>query len=156
MNASESMTAQAERTRRIFLAAALLVMGAALAVISSGALTEEIVYYWGPAEVLAAGEKAKGADIRLAGVVVAGSKQWDEESHLLTFEVADASSTISVVNRGAPPQMFREGIGVVVEGTLREDGVFESYRLMVKHSNEYKAPQEGVASEDLYETVKEL
>jgi cytochrome c-type biogenesis protein CcmE len=36
--------------------------------------------------------------------------------------------------------MFREGIGVVVEGTLRQDGVFESRRLMVKHDNEYRAP----------------
>ena len=39
-----------------------------------------------------------------------------------------------------PPQMFREGIGVVVEGTVAKDGVFESHRLMVSHGNEYRAP----------------
>ena len=142
--------------RRLFLVVALLVMGGALAAIASGALTEEIVYYWGPTEVLEAGAKAQGADIRLAGVVVEGSKQWDEQSHTLRFDVSDTRHTISVVNKGAPPQMFREGIGVVVEGTLKPDGTFESYRLMVKHSNEYKAPQEGVASENLYRTVEEL
>ena len=43
---------------------------------------------------------------------------------------------------------------MVVEGTLLPDGTFESDRLMVKHSNEYRAPEEGVAPEDLYETVE--
>ena len=55
----------------------------------------------------------------------------------------------------APPQMLREGIGVVVEGTYTEAGVFETDRLMVKHSNEYRAPEEGVASKELYNTLEE-
>ncbi len=52
--------------------------------------------------------------------------------------------------------MFREGIGVLVEGTMVKGGVFESDRLMVKHSNEYKAPVEGEDSKDLYQTVENL
>jgi cytochrome c-type biogenesis protein CcmE len=39
--------------------------------------------------------------------------------------------------------MFREGIGVVVEGTVRKDGSFETNRLLVKHDNQYRAPGEG-------------
>ena len=39
--------------------------------------------------------------------------------------------------------MFREGIGVIVEGKLQGDGTFETDKLMVKHSNEYEAPTEG-------------
>jgi cytochrome c-type biogenesis protein CcmE len=41
--------------------------------------------------------------------------------------------------------MFREGIGVVVEGTVAGDGVFESHRLMVSHGNEYRAPDDPLA-----------
>jgi cytochrome c-type biogenesis protein CcmE len=52
--------------------------------------------------------------------------------------------------------MFREGIGVVVEGTVNAAGVFQSDRLMVKHSNEYKAPVEGASVADLYETVEKM
>jgi cytochrome c-type biogenesis protein CcmE len=44
--------------------------------------------------------------------------------------------------------MFREGIGVVVEGTVAGDGIFESHRLMVSHGNEYRAPDDH-ASVDL-------
>ena len=37
--------------------------------------------------------------------------------------------------------MFQEGIGAVVEGMLGEDDVFRTDRVMVKHSNEYSAPE---------------
>ena len=68
----------------------------------------------------------------------------------------DGKNTVFVHSSGAPPQMFREGIGVVVEGTMSKAGVFESRRLMVKHSNEYRAPEEGTSVEDLYKTVETL
>jgi cytochrome c-type biogenesis protein CcmE len=42
-----------------------------------------------------------------------------------------------------PPQMFRDGIGVVVEGTMTREGHFEGKKLMVSHDNEYRAPEDG-------------
>jgi cytochrome c-type biogenesis protein CcmE len=39
--------------------------------------------------------------------------------------------------------MFREGIGVVVEGAYQSDMIFRTNRLMVNHSNEYRAPTDG-------------
>ena len=38
--------------------------------------------------------------------------------------------------------MFREGIGVVVEGTMGTDRTFQTQRLMVKHDNEYRVPED--------------
>ena len=54
--------------------------------------------------------------------------------------------------------MFREGIGVVVEGTMTRDGVFVSDRLMVSHGNEYRAPQPGqeVKAKELIESTEGL
>jgi cytochrome c-type biogenesis protein CcmE len=49
--------------------------------------------------------------------------------------------------------MFRDGIGVVVEGTFDQSGVFTSSRLLVKHSNEYKAPEDGQKPGDWKATV---
>lgn len=142
--------------RRLFLGGALVAVAISLGVIASGSMSEELIYYWDPTQLLEAGENAIGADVRLAGVVVAGTKQWDEETQTLRFDVSDTQQTVSVLSYGNPPQMFREGIGVVVEGTMTEGGLFESQRLMVKHSNEYRAPEEGVASQSLYETVEAL
>ena len=142
--------------RRILLVGALLFAGAVLAFVSLGNIGENLVYYWNPTELVEQGQKAYGADIRLGGVVKEGSLKWDKEKNELEFELGDGQSVVRVFAKGAPPQMFREGIGVLVEGTMVEGGYFESKRLMVKHSNEYKAPKEGEKVEDLYETVEKL
>jgi cytochrome c-type biogenesis protein CcmE len=64
-------------------------------------------------------------------------------------------SSVLVSSTEVPPQMFREGIGVVVEGTYDRSGVFTSHRLMVNHSNEYRPPKPGEAHEDWKKTVAE-
>jgi len=144
------------RRRRIFLAGALFVAGAALGVVSFGNIGENLVYYWDPTQLEDAGSAAIGPTIRLGGVVMADTMDWDPDASELKFSVTDGKVEVKIHSTGAPPQMFREGIGVVVEGTMTKAGVFESRRLMVKHSNEYKAPEEGATVEDLYKTVEAL
>jgi cytochrome c-type biogenesis protein CcmE len=126
---------------------ALLVAAAALGFIAFGNLGNNLVYYWTPAEMLTAGSKAYGATIRLGGIVQKGSVAWDAGHTELSFRVAnDATPTapsVLVKARETPPQMFREGIGVVVEGTFDKAQVFTSNRLLVNHSNEYRPPKAG-------------
>ncbi len=144
------------KTRRLFLVGALTVAAGALGIVSFGNIGENLVYYWDPTQLVNAGDKAVGATIRLGGVVKAGSMDWKPDESELEFVVSNGDHDVPVHCQGAPPQMFREGIGVVVEGTMSKSGVFESSRLMVKHSNEYKAPAEGASVEDLYQTVESL
>src|SRR6202011_2053521 len=96
---------------------------------------------------------------RLGGVVERGSIQWDSQHTRLNFKVADAAgpgaTSVLVSSTEVPPQMFREGIGGVVEGTYDRSGVFTSHRLMVNHSNEYRPPKPGEAHEDWKKTVAE-
>jgi cytochrome c-type biogenesis protein CcmE len=126
---------------------ALLVAGAALAFIAFGDMGKNLVYYWTPSEMLAAGSKAYGATIRLGGIVQKGTIAWDSGHTELSFRVATdptpTAQSVLVKERETPPQMFREGIGVVVEGTLDKSQVFTSNRLMVNHSNEYRPPKPG-------------
>jgi cytochrome c-type biogenesis protein CcmE len=134
------------RTRLIALGA-ILVAGAALAWIAFGNIGDNLVYYWKPSEMMAQGPKAYGATVRLGGVVVPGSVVFNDAHTSLTFQVADTHKPdavkVNVKSEQTPPQMFREGIGVVVEGTLSADQVFRTNRLMVNHSNEYRAPTDG-------------
>ena len=144
---------------RVFLVVALLIAGSALAFIASGGISENLVYFWEPTDLAAAGEDAYGPQIRLGGVVKEGSLDFDEEKQVITLVVKDEGAEVNVRATGAPPAMLREGIGVVVEGTLTREGVFETDRLMVKHSNEYKAPVEGMSPEErkaLYRTVEDI
>lgn len=142
--------------RRLFLGGALVVAGLALGVIAFGDIGENLVYYWDPTQLVAAGDDGIGANVRLGGLVKPGTVNWKQEEGQIHFEVTDGKQTVPVHARGAPPQMFREGIGVVVEGTMTKAGIFEADRLMVKHSNEYRAPAEGANPADLYKTVEDL
>lgn len=142
---------------RLIAVVALLVAGAGLAYISFGNIGKNLVYYWSPSEMLAQGDKAYGPTIRLGGIVQPGSLKWDPAHTRLTFRVADSHSpgapSVPVVAAETPPQMFREGIGVVVEGTYDKSQTFSSARLMVNHSNVYRPPLPG---EDLGEWRKKM
>ena len=123
-----------------FAACALAVAAAAFLVIAIGGIGDNLVYYWGPKELRAAGSKAVGATVRLGGQVAAGSVKRGDGVSDLEFDVTDGTALVHVVSRGVPPQLFRDRIGVVVEGTMTKGGSFESHRLMVSHDNKYRAP----------------
>lgn len=128
------------RRPKWFAIGALAVAGAAFLAITLGGIGQNLVYYWGPTELRTAGDKAFGATIRLGGQVAKDSIRYGEGASSLEFDVVDGKSSVHVRSKGVPPQMFREGIGVVVEGTMTRAGHFESHRLMVSHDNEYRAP----------------
>ncbi len=117
----------------------------AFAVIAASGINQNLVYYWTPTDLHKAGDKAYGATIRLGGMVAPGSIKSLAGTSAVEFDVKDATGIVHVKSSGAPPQMFRENIGVVVEGTMVRDGFFKSDRLMVSHNNQYKAPKAGHA-----------
>lgn len=144
---------------KYFAIGALLVAGAAFVAITAGGIGQNLVYYWGPSELRAAGTKAVGATIRLGGQVAKGSIVQQQGVSALEFDVTDGKASVHVKSAGVPPQMFREEIGVVVEGTFTKAGHFESRRLMVSHGNEYRAPDDpkaGVNVERLMKSTKGL
>jgi cytochrome c-type biogenesis protein CcmE len=118
-----------------------------------GGLASNIVYFLTPSELQAKGNAAYGTAVRLGGMVVPGSVKWDADALDLRFVMSDNAHKVTVHSRKAPPQMFREGMGVVVEGKLNRSGVFESSNVMVKHSNEYKAPMPGQKPQDVYKSL---
>jgi cytochrome c-type biogenesis protein CcmE len=119
-----------------------------------GGIGDNLVYFVSPEELYARGDAAWDTPVRLGGQVQPGSVEWNAETLDLRFVLVDGGHWVTVRSRGAPPQMFRDGIGVVVEGRLRAGGeVFESTNLMVKHSNEYRAPEDGSKPQELYHTL---
>jgi cytochrome c-type biogenesis protein CcmE len=129
------------RRNRLFLFGALLAGVTAFAVIAASGINENLVYYWTPSDLHAAGDKAYGATIRLGGMVTPGSIRNHGGASGVEFDVHDGTKKVHVKSAGVPPQMFRENIGVVVEGTMVGGGYFESSRLMVSHNEDYKAPE---------------
>ena len=111
-----------------------------LAYLLFGGLSSNIVYFMTPGELLAKGAGVVDASVRLGGQVKPGTVKWNAAAIDLSFTMTDGKREIVVHTKKAPPQMFRDGQGVVVEGSLASNGIFEATSLMVKHSNEYKPP----------------
>ena len=118
-----------------------------------GKLEKNIVYFVTPTELLAKGDVAFNKPARLGGMVKKGTIEWDAKAVSLKFILTDGSKEILVSGRETPPQMFQEGMGVVVEGRLLKEGLFQSDRLMVKHSNEYHPPKEGEKPAIIYKEL---
>ncbi|MBI4212223.1 MAG: cytochrome c maturation protein CcmE [Deltaproteobacteria bacterium] len=117
-----------------------------------GGLEKNMVYFVTPTELLAKGKSAIDVPVRLGGAVAEGSIAFKEG--VITFKVTDNTNSMSVVTTRTPPEMFREGIGVVLEGRLKADGVFNAERLLVKHSNEYHPPKEGEMPHEVYKSLQ--
>jgi cytochrome c-type biogenesis protein CcmE len=118
-----------------------------------GGLEKNVVFFLTPKELLAKGRDGVGVPVRLGGQVKPGSMTWDAKTLDLRFTVTDGAKEIPVHSTGAPPQMFRDGMGVVVEGRVGQAGVFQATNLMVKHSNEYRAPKPGEEAHEKYKTL---
>lgn len=100
-------------------------------------LNSALVYFNTPSEL--AVEDGSAERLRLGGRVVPGTVV--EASGTVTFEVDDCDAAIIVEHEGAPPQLFQEGIGVVVEGVWT-GSVFESDTMLVKHDEQYRTDYE--------------
>lgn len=118
-----------------------------------GGLDKNVVFFLTPAELLAKGTDAVDRPVRLGGQVKPGTVKWDETTLDLRFTVTDGTGDVMVHSTGSPPQMFRDGMGVVVEGRYGHDSLFRASSLMIKHSNEYRAPAEGQRPQEMYKTL---
>lgn len=109
-----------------------------------GNLNGNLVYYLDAGEAVAQrADFPDGRRFRLAGEVAVGSLE--ETAHGVTFTLSDGETGVPVSHRGAPPQLFREGIQAVVEGAWDGD-VFRSDTVIVKHEADYRPPRPVASS----------
>jgi len=141
------------RSKKMWAGIGAVAIVGAVGMLLAGGLKENVVYFLTPSELVAQGTSAVDRPLRLGGQVKPGSVNWDAEAMDLRFVVQDSVSEVHVASTGAPPAMFRDGIGVVVEGSMGPNGTFESTNLMVKHSNEYRPPHGDSVPEAMYESL---
>ena len=127
----------AKRRRLWLLLASLGVLGAAVALVLT-VLDDNLVFFYSPTQVA---EKKPPPDrrFRLGGLVEAGSVKKNGQE--VRFVVTDLAKTVAVVYRGLLPDLFREGQGVIAEGTLGSDGVFTAKDVLAKHDENYMPPE---------------
>jgi cytochrome c-type biogenesis protein CcmE len=59
--------------------------------------------------------------------------------------VTDNEREVRVTYKGLLPDLFKEGKGVVAQGSMGEDGVFVASQVLAKHDENYMPPEAKAA-----------
>ena len=122
--------------RRLCFGRYLFPIGAPVAALVLVAFEDNIVFFYSPSDLK---EKSlrPGQTVRLGGLVVSGSVKKAADDVTTIFSVTDLNQAVQIRFTGLLPDLFREGQGIVSEGTLGPDGVFTASSVLAKHDENY-------------------
>ena len=126
-----------KRKRLWLLVGSLGVLCVAAALVLT-ALKDNIVFFYSPSR-LAEKHVTAGHRFRIGGLVENDSVH--KEGSEVRFHVTDLKRSVEVVYRGILPDLFREGQGVIAEGSLGPDGIFSAREVLAKHDEKYMPPE---------------
>jgi cytochrome c-type biogenesis protein CcmE len=134
------------RHRKLALIALVVAaLGVAVALVLN-AFNSNLVFFFSPTQV-ANGEAPSGRAFRIGGLVEAGSVKREADGLTTRFVVTDTAKSMPVTYTGILPDLFKEGKGVVAEGSLGADGIFVATQVLAKHDENYMPPEAASAIE---------
>lgn len=130
----KGFTLTRKQRRLAWIISGLLAFGTAVGLILLVA-RDSVVFFFSPSELVQRGITPDRRRVRMGGLVATGSVR--KEGQTVRFVVTDMAHEITVVFTGLLPDLFREGQGVVAEGRLGADGVFQASGVLAKHDETY-------------------
>jgi cytochrome c-type biogenesis protein CcmE len=128
------------RRKRLLLAASVLGAATIAVALVANAFRSNLVFVYSPSDI--AEHKAPAArTFRLGGLVESGSVARAADGVTVRFVVTDTARRVPVEYRGILPDLFREGKGVVAQGKLSQQGVFNADEVLAKHDENYMPPE---------------
>jgi cytochrome c-type biogenesis protein CcmE len=135
------------KKRRLYAVITGMVVLAAAAALVLNAFEDNLVFFFSPSD-LEERELAPGQVIRVGGLVEMDSVTRLDDGLTVTFMVTDTANSLPIRFTGVLPDLFREGQGIVAEGTLGPDGVFVARDVLAKHDENYMPPEVADAIKD--------
>ncbi|HVC59174.1 MAG TPA: cytochrome c maturation protein CcmE [Acetobacteraceae bacterium] len=125
------------KRRRLWLLVACGIGFSSATALTLSALSSSLVFFVSPSDL--AKQPDNGRSVRLGGLVKEGSvhRKTVDGHPIATFGVTDGNATVKVNYSGILPDLFREGQGVVVLGTLQPGGTFRASEVLAKHDANY-------------------
>ena len=142
---------KARQKRLLLVVAGVALFGGAVALVLS-AFQQNLVFFHTPSEV-AEGKAPTGRTFRIGGMVETGSIQRQSDGITVRFAITDTAKTIPVAYQGPLPDLFKEGKGAVVQGTLGTDGLFTASEVLAKHDENYMPPEAQDAIDQAHKTA---
>jgi cytochrome c-type biogenesis protein CcmE len=127
-----------------FIVGGLLIIGLIIflivqATISTGA------YYLTVSELHQKGPAIVGERLRVSGIVVEGSEDWNAQEITLKFTISDENGApLPIIFYGPRPDNFHRAASAIVEGELLPDGAFQADTLLLKCPSRYEEEPEEV------------
>lgn len=138
--------------RLALIGGGVVALGIAATLVLS-AFQKNMVFFFTPTQV-AAKEAPQDRTFRIGGLVEAGSLKRLPDGVSVSFVVTDTANKIPVTYKGALPDLFKEGKGVVSQGKLGPDGVFVASEVLAKHDENYMPPEAAHALEQAQKAQK--
>lgn len=117
------------------------------------AFQKNMVFFFSPSQVVSK-EAPQNRTFRIGGLVETGSVKREADGLTTSFVVTDTANRIPVTYKGALPDLFKEGKGVVSQGKLGADGVFVASEVLAKHDENYMPPEAAHALEQAQKAQK--
>ena len=140
---------------KFLLGAGLILVAAGYLMASS--IRQTGVYYLTPTELaqkLDRDPTLRGVGIKLGARVVPGSIRREAGGREYAFSVTDGAKVVPVVYRGIAPDTFTDGVDVVVEGRVAQDGTFHATTLLAKCASRYESAPEKYRETPGYQAAK--
>ena len=128
------------KRRRFFILGGFLLTFSIAAALVLMAFEENIVFFYSPTELSRKLEQqliTPDRRLRIGGLVEEGSVGREDDGVTITFRVTDTAEVVPVRFRGLLPDLFREGQGIVAEGSMGSDGTFIATEVLAKHDETY-------------------
>ena len=139
---------KARHRRFAWIAAGVAAVALAVGLVLN-AFQSNLVFFYSPSQVLS-NEAPVGRPFRIGGMVESGSLKRKQDSLTVEFVVTDTAQHVTVRYTGLLPDLFKEGKGVVAQGSLGPDGVFTATEVLAKHDENYMPPEAAAAIEQAH------
>jgi cytochrome c-type biogenesis protein CcmE len=126
-----------KQQRLVLVIVALVLLGGASGLVLF-ALSDSVAFFVTPSDI-AGGRVEPDRRFRLGGLVVDGSVERDDS--VVRFRLTDQANEVVVRYQGILPDLFREGQGIVAQGSLDADGTFVASEVLAKHDESYMPPE---------------
>lgn len=133
------------RKKRLAIILAIFIGVAGTVGLTMYALSQNMNLFYTPTELVHGkpdGTKPHvGERLRIGGMVVEGSVKRDPKSLQVSFDLKDVGPAVTVTYNGILPDLFREGQGIVAQGTLVDATTVNAFEVLAKHDEKYMPPE---------------
>lgn len=129
-----------KRKKRLIIILSLVLGSSLIVGLVMYSLNQNINLFYSASQI-ANGEAPVGTRIRVGGMVVDGSVKRASDSLRVSFALTDYEKQVNVVFTGILPDLFREGQGIIAQGKMDENGIFQAIEVLAKHDENYMPPE---------------